>query len=236
MRGLTLSLLAAGLLAVPAVAQDPKDSKEEVLVKPTDDRRDLTLLKRLSDGSLLHEGAGLTYTIPKDWKEIPPHRLQRKIDTRIMTVLGIERADRDLVASIYWTPLEPNRRLSDFVRDAAGPAGEFGEEYETLKTVYGKEKVTLPARVKVKDFDVYKINVKGGPDRGGKYDGTLFVFEVKPKEVTWLVRVRVSYPKGEKGAADKVVDEVVEGFTRYTGEVKGPAVTPELGPPPKKID
>jgi hypothetical protein len=236
MRGLALSIVAGGLLAGPVVAQESKDPKEEVLVKPTDDRRDLTLLKRTPDGSLLHEGAAVTYTIPKDWKEIPPHRLQRKIDQRIMTVLGIERADRDLVASIYWMPMDPIRKLSDFVRDAAGPAGEYGEEYETLKTVYGKEKVTLPTKVKVKEIDVYKINVKGGPDRGDKYDGTLFVFEVKPKDVTWLVRVRVSYPKADKGINDKVADEVINGFARANVESTAPPVAPEVGPAPKKVD
>ena len=236
MRGLTLSILAGGLLAGPVGAQGPKDPKEEVLVKPTDDRRDMTLLKRLPNGALLHEGAGITYTIPKDWKEIPPHRLQRKIDTRILTVLGIERADRDVVASIYWVPMDPIRKLADFVRDAAGPAGEYGEEYETLKTVYGKDKVTLPTKFKLKEFDVYKMNVKGGPDRGDKYDGTLFVFEVKPKDVPWLVRVRVSYPSAEKGISDRAADEVINGFARSTGEVPAPPVAPEVGPAPKKID
>ena len=184
----------------------------------------------------MHEAARLTYTVPKDWKEIAPHRLTRKIDPRIMTILGIERADRDLVASIYWVPMTPTRKLSDWVRDAAGPDGEYGEEYETLKAVYGKDKVTLPAKVKVKDFDVYKINVKGGPDRGDKYDGTLYVFEVKPADVTWLVRVRVSYPKADKGINDRIAEEVINGFGRASGEPTALPVAPERGPMPKKVD
>lgn len=241
MRVLPLSLVAAGLTAGLAAAQDPtKDAKEEVLVKPTDDRRDLTLLKRLSDGALLHEAARVTYTLPKDWKEIPPHRLARKIDPEIMTVLGIERADRDYVTSIYWIPMAPLKKLSDWVRDAAGPDGEYGDEYETLKTVYGKTKVTVPTKIAVKDFEVYKMNVEGGPDRGDKYDGTMYVFAVKPADRTWLVRVRVSYPKPGKGpndkaANDKVAEEVINGFARAAGEPTAPAVVPEVGPTPKKV-
>jgi hypothetical protein len=54
--------------------------------------------------------------------------------------------------------------------------------------------------------------------------------------VTWLVRVRVSYPKADKGVNDKVAEEVIDGFARATGEPAGTTVAPERGPMPKKVD
>jgi hypothetical protein len=199
------------LLAIPVVRA--QDAKEEVLTKPFEDRRDLTLLKRIAEKTFVHEAARVAFTVPEGWKEIRPHRLARKIDQRISTVLGIERADRDLVASIYWIPMNPRETLSFWVRDTES-GGEYGEEYETLKTVYGKDRVTKPVVVKHGAFDVYRMNITGGPDRGEKYDGALLVFEVESGGTHWLIKARVSFPKGEKGRNDQFANEVLDGFTR----------------------
>lgn len=194
------------------VAQDgAKEAREEVLSKPTDDRRDLTLLRRLSDNTLVHDGSMLAYKKPTGWDEIRPQRLQRKIDVRSMTALGIERSDRDMVATIYWVQLNPTKKLYDFVRENSSE-GEYGEEYETLRAVYGKDRVSLPTKVRVNDIDMYKMSISGGPDRGDKYDGCLYVFAKTEKEITWLVRVRVSFPKAAKGTNDQFAEEVIKGM------------------------
>jgi len=210
---LAILLLAAGL---PVAAQDPtpaKDPKkgEEVLTKIPDDRRDYTLLRRVTESTFVHESAGVSYTVPEGWKEIRPHRLQRSIDTKLSTVLGIERADRELVASLYWLQMAPDQTLSRWVRETA-TGGEYGEEYETLKVVYGKDRVTAPVRFRHNGFDVYRINIAGGPDRGDKYDGILFVFAVDHGGATWLIKARISVPKGDRARNDAWAMEVLNGF------------------------
>jgi len=193
------------------VAQD----KEEAPARPVDDRRDLTLLRRLTEKAYLHDAARVTFTIPDDWKEIRPHRLNRKIDPRISTVLGIERADRETVASIYWIPMNPDQKLSHWVRESlAGSPPEYGEEYETLKAIYGKDHVTKPERFRSGDFDVYRINITGGPDRGDKSGGALFVFAVESGGATWLIKARVSSVKGDRSQSDASALEVIQGFGR----------------------
>lgn len=219
MSPLRLVLIAVALATPTLVAQEaakgpPKD-KEEVLTRPLDDRRDLTLLRRVTETTFLHEAARVSFTVPAGWKEIRPHRLSRNIDPRIITVLGIERSDRELVASLYWVPMNPDQRLSNWVREtAAGTPAEYGEEYETLKTIYGKDHVSTPVRSRSGPFDVYRINITGGPDRGDKYDGALFVFSVESGGATWLIKARVSFPKGDRARNEAWAMEVLQGFKR----------------------
>jgi hypothetical protein len=212
-----LTAMLAGPAALPAqdkakeTAKDPALAKEEIAVAPIDDRRELTQLKRVSENTFVHEAAQVSFTVPQGWKEIPPHRLSRNIDPRIITLLGIERSDRELVASIYWIPMNPDQDLSRWVRDTP-VGGEYGEEYETLKTVYGKDRVTIPTRIKSGPFDVYRINITGGPPGPEKYDGTLFVFAVESGGTTWLIKARISYPRGDKSQTDAWAMEVLQGF------------------------
>jgi hypothetical protein len=217
---LCLPLLVAGL----AVAQDPKDKKpvDDVFTRPQVDRRDQTLLKRVSEKTYVHEAAQVAFTVPEGWKEIYPHRLERKIDPRITTVLGIERPDGELVASLYWMQMGGGQALSYWVRETAD-RGEYGEEYETLKTVYGKDHVSAPVRSRSGPFDVYRINITGGQDRRDKYDGVLFLFAVESGGANWLVRVRITLPKGDKARNDAWAQEVLGGFTKVPG------------PPPVKV-
>ena len=210
LRNCLLSAALAAALGAPALAQE---TREDVLTQPFEDRRDLTLLKRVTERTFVHEVARVSFTVPAGWKEIRPHRLARRIDPRISTVLGIERGDRDLVASIYWIPLDPGAKLSEWVRDTP-VGGEYGEEYETLKAVYGKDRVTTPARLRHDPFDVYRINIAGGPDRGDRYDGALFVFAVESGGATWLVKARVSFPKGDRARNEAWAMEVLQGFKR----------------------
>jgi len=210
-----LVLFAALFGSSAASAQDPaKDpAKEEVLARPLDDRRDVTLLRRVTETTFVHEAARVSFTVPDGWKEIRPHRLNRKIDPRISTVLGIEWADRELVASIYWMPMNPGQGLAHWVRETpTGSPPEYGEEYETLKTVYGKDHVTTPVRLRSGPFDVYRINITGGPDPADKYDGVLFVFAVESGGATWLIRARVSFPKGDRARTDAWAMDVLQGF------------------------
>lgn len=214
-------VLILGLAAPLSAQTEPKTppppstgTKEEVLLKKDDDRRDLTLLKRLNGNTFLHEGAKTTYAIPDLWHEIRPYRLKRDFDQRVSTVLGIERKDRDMVATIYWMPIPVGAKFSDWIRTTE-IAGEFGEEYETLKVVYGADKVSKPDKMTYGNFDVIKMNVKGGPDRGEKYDGTMFLFEVNGVEGRWIVKIRVSFPKTDRTeVSDKWSEEVLGGFAR----------------------
>ena len=221
-----LSLIPLLVVVPVTLAQVPKDTKEEVLTKPLEDTRDLTNLKRINERAFVHVPTGVAYTIPEGWKEIRPHRLDRKIDKRINTVLGIEHGPRDHVASLYWIQMNPSQKLSDWVRDTAAPiSGEYGEEYETLKAVYGKDRVTVPVKMKHGPFEVYRIYINGGPERGEKYDGTLFVFEFERGGTHWLLKARVSFPKGERSVNDQFATEVLQGYT---------LMPDKAGPEPKK--
>ncbi len=205
-------LIASALVALPSAYG--QDVKEDVLTRPSEDRRDYTLLKRLSERAFLHEPTGVVYAIPKGWQEIRPHRLERKIDKRINTILGIESHGRDLVASLYWLQMPATRKLSDYVRLKADPTnGEYGEEYETLKAVYGKDRVTKPALMKYGPFEVYRMHISGGPERAEKYDGSLLVFEVDRNDKRWLIKARISFPKGDRAATDPIVAEVLQGYS-----------------------
>jgi hypothetical protein len=217
-------VIAGAVGGSPAVAQDRKDTKEDILEKPHDDPRDLTLLKRVTETTFIHQLAGITYTVPTGWKEIRPHRLERKIEQRISTVLGIERSDRDLVASLYWIPINPGQKLSNWINDTPDARGEYGEEYETLKVVYGKERVTLPVKSKLGAFEIYRININGGPDRGDRYDGSLVVFSVESLTTTWMMKARISFPKGEPAKNNQFVMDVLDGYNRVPEKPGEPVV------------
>ena len=47
------------------------------------DHQNLTLLRRITERTFIHEAARVSYTVPEGWKEIRPHRLERKIDVRV---------------------------------------------------------------------------------------------------------------------------------------------------------
>lgn len=218
-----IPLAAMCAASSPASAQDPKspprNDKEEVLTKPLDDRRDQTLLRRVSGRMLVHEAARVSYTIPDGWKEIPPQRLARSIDPQISTVLGVENPERELIATLFWIPMNPGRNLSYWVRDTA-IKDEFGEEYETLKAIYGAARVSAPVRFKHGPFDIYRINIRGGPDGGKQQDGTLFIFEVESGGTThWLLKARVTYPKPDWGRNDDYAMEMLDGYRRLSEKV-----------------
>jgi hypothetical protein len=227
------SFLALTIVACASTALTlAQDSKDDPLKKTSEDHFDLTPLKRVTDRTFMHETANVSFTIPEGWKEIRPHRLQRSIDPRVSSVLGIERADYDMVASIYWSPIAPNQKLSDWIRDTPRD-NEYGEEYETLKAVYGKSRVTVPVKRKYRDLELYRIDISGGPDRGEKYDGTLLIFGVESKGTNWLIRARVSYPKaGERGRNDTAVTAVLEGFNQMPPKSGTEFKKPEIEPVP----
>jgi hypothetical protein len=205
-----LCLAIAGLPL--ASGQVPK-AKDDVLTR-VDHASDTTLLKRITEKTLVHEPTLVAYTNPEGWKAMPPHRMERTIDKRISSKLEIEDTKRDLVASLYWIQMTPTQNLSEFIRDMPAPGtGEYGEEYETLKTIYGKDHVTVPTKFKHGPFEVYRVYIYGGPERGEKYDGTLFVFEVERDGKKWLVKARVSFPKGERSVNDQYAMEVLQGYS-----------------------
>jgi hypothetical protein len=220
-----IPLAAACVGPAAASAQGPKDVKEEVLTKPFDDRRDLTLLRRVSDNVFMHELARVSFTVPKGWEEIPPQRLARRIDPRVSTVLGSEKDGRSLVATLYWMPMTPGQKLSEWARDIE-IGGEYGEEYETLKAVYGKDRVSTPAKVRHGPFDVYRIAITGGKERAGRLDGTLYVFEVENPNDRWLLKARISTPNAEKAAGEKYAAEVLNGYALASDPPKDQAKTP----------
>lgn len=233
-RCLLLVPLAIGLTAASAAraqpaktAPDPTDPKSYVPTQVHEDPRDLTNLPKVGDRTFRHTLSKVEFTLPDGWKEIRPHRLPRTIDTDRGSVLGIERPargrDREWVASLYWIRLNPGQTLADYVRTEL-VRGEYGEEYETLKAVYGAGQVSIPRAERLGTADVYRIDITGGP--GAMESGCLFVFAVQGEGATWLLKARVTFPKGdEKAAAD-----VINGYKLPPGagvKAKAPAAEGE---------
>ncbi|MCS6898116.1 MAG: hypothetical protein NZM29_09100, partial [Nitrospira sp.] len=161
----------------------------------------------------LHELAGLTFTVPPGWKEIKPSRLSRKIDPRVNTVLRLDDPERDMTVAIYWLPLAGSEKVADWVREGSGDR-EYGEEYETLKTIYGGQRVSLPTRVRSIPFEPYRISIKSSTESGLKYDGALFLFEVGAGRTTFLVRLRFMYPAGDSLIHEQAMMDVLKGFAK----------------------
>ena len=92
--------------------------------------------------------------------------------------------------------------------------GEYGEEYETLKAVYGRDQVTPPLRVTHGAFTVYRINYfipAGGTER---LEGAVLLMPVEAAGAAWLLKARVSYPKADRGRRDEYVLAVLRGYGR----------------------
>lgn len=201
--------VTAGVLAQEP--KSPKILKDDPLPKSVEDPQDITYLRRVAVRTFLHEEAKVSFTVPAGWKEIKPQRLARKIDPRVSAVLRVEAIEKDIVASLYWIPMNPGQRMSDWVRDTP-VAGEYGEEYETLKAVYGPPpKVTLPVKSQVGPFDVYRIDINAS--ERDKYDGVLFLFEVKSGDTNWLLKARISFPKADRPLYEPYVLEVLRGYS-----------------------
>jgi hypothetical protein len=214
-----LVLFTFSVFASLSFGQDPKTDS---LPKNSDERRDQTNLRRVTEKVFVHDLAGIAFKIPEKWEELPPHRLARKIDQRVSTVLSIHQRDADVAASLSWIPLNPGQKLSEFVTDTP-IAGEYGEEYETLRVVYGKDRVSLPVKIKPGEFEIYRININGGPEKGEKYDGTLFLNEVQNGERTWMLKARISFPKGDRTKYDQLAMDVLRGYSRVPAKGgKGP--------------
>jgi hypothetical protein len=65
-------------------------------------------------------------------------------------------------------------------------------------------------------YDVHKVSIYDGHEKGGNFHGTLYAFEVTGKNGKWMVKVRVSFPKGERDFNEKFGLEVMEGFAIRT--------------------
>lgn len=207
-------LLLGSVGPVVARAQGPAGygpgPREVVPTGPSDDRRDLTLVYRVSERTFVHRAAGVSFTVPEGWAATPAHRTARTIDPRPSTVLGVGHAGRAGVALLAWTQLDPGARPADWARGTAA-GGEYGEEYETLKEVYGKDRVTVPDRFGHGRLDGFRIDIRRGPGPGGPGAGTLFVFAAESAGTTWLLKVRVS--SAEEGLHAGHVRAVMAGYT-----------------------
>ncbi|HEX3149716.1 MAG TPA: hypothetical protein VHR66_16695 [Gemmataceae bacterium] len=213
-----LIVLTIGVVGQPiALAQDETPKKDkEAATKPPEDGHDATLLRRITEDTYVHTASHVSFKVPTGWKEIRPHRLRREIDTRISTVLSLRRSDVDLLATLSWMQMAPGQTLSHWVRETADN-GEFGEEYETLKTVYGKDHVTPPVRSKSGPFDVYKMNITGG---AGHNDGALYLFAVESGGATWLIKFRISFPKGDTAMNEKWTQEILSALDKMPADAK----------------
>lgn len=179
----------------------PKTPRADVRTRPPEGLPNLTLISRVSERTLVHDLARVSFTIPAGWTEIPAQRAARKVDRRFSTLLGVQHSDRAMVASMVWTQLEPGDRPADWVREAPAK-GEYGEEYETLKAVYGVDRVSIPARFRNGPFDVYRIDVRGGSRAAGPAASTLFVFFVESRGTTWMLKARVTSTRRDQHEAD----------------------------------
>jgi hypothetical protein len=202
-----LAVAAVAALAGLAVCrlQRPAASVEAA---PPDDRSDL---RRVTDRTVVHGPTRVAFAIPDGWGETGQHPSERKIDRRATSVLRIAWPEREAAASLSWTRLNPGENVGDLVRDT--PAnGEYGEEYETLKAVYGRDQVTAPRRVEHGPFVVYRINYFI-PDGGTRQvEGAVLLLPVDAGGVTWILHAHVTYPKSDRGRRDEYVRAVLGGY------------------------
>ena len=202
-------LAVAALTALVALAicrlQRPAATVEAA---PPDDRSDL---RRETDRTVVHGPTRVAFTIPDGWQETGQNPSERKIDPRATSVLRITWPEREAAASLSWTPLSPIEKVSELVRDT--PAnGEYGEEYETLKAVYGRDHVTVPLRVEHGPFVVYRINYFIPAGDTQRLEGAVLLLPIKAAGVTWMLHAHVSYPKTDRGRREEYVQAVVRGF------------------------
>jgi hypothetical protein len=205
------AVLAAGAAALLAVRLWPPGPPAGAA--PPEDYRDQSGLRRVADRVFVHAPTGVSFTLPDGWQETDAHRLERKIDPRATAVLRADRPDREATATLTWVKLHPNERVRDWVRDTPAD-GEYGEEYETLKAVYGRDQVTPPVRLAHGPFTAYRINYfipTGGTER---LEGAVLLIPVEAGGATWLLQSHVSYPKAERGRRDEYVLAVLRGYGR----------------------
>ena len=55
--------------------------------------------------------------------------------------------------------------------------------------------------------------ISGGPDGSKKHDGALYVFEADRGGQHWLIKARVSFPKGDRSGNEQYGMEVLQGYS-----------------------
>jgi hypothetical protein len=161
-------------------------------------------VQTLPDRTFVHEQSRLMIQLPDGWEIPSPYRLRRQNSS---SVLGFEKEDPRIAATIIWSPMG-TRPWEEVIRATA--EDNKGEEYATLVTVYGKDKVQRPTTMKAGPFTVYKVLIDGGPDKGDA--GVLYLFEVGKGDNRWKVRIRAVYPQLNREEHMKKIEEVISKF------------------------
>jgi hypothetical protein len=152
----------------------------------------------------VHDESKVSLKVSDGWSIVPAYRLRR---TASSTVLGLEKQDPKLVATIIWSPLK--RPFDEVIRDTAD---DRGDEYATLITVYKKEKVQRPTTMQIGPFKVFKVLIDGGPEKDES--GALYLFETGKGDNRWKVKIRAVFPERDREAYIKQVEEVIGSFSQ----------------------
>jgi hypothetical protein len=217
MRVIRYFLIVATIVSLAALVvyrvQRPGTSVEGAAPQLGDDPRDLDQLRRVSDRTFVHGPTRVSFIVPPGWTATEPQRLERQIDRRASSVLRIDWPERETTASLSWVALNAGEKVTDWVREEPA-GGEYGEEYETLRAVYGRDQVTVPRRVAHGTFTVYRINYFIPQDGTDRFDGAVLLLPVEAGGTTWLLKARISYPKADRGRRDEYIQAVLKGYGR----------------------
>jgi len=162
----------------------------------------------LPDRTFIHYESKTGLKVPLGWNIISPYRLRK---TTTSTVMGVEKENPMQSVTVVWSPIG-NRPFSDFIRAAEDK--QLGDEYALLQTVYGEKKVGRPTTFNVGPYMIYKINVDDGPDRDGKFAGTVYLFEAGTGENRWRVKIRAVYPAANREKYVKEVEDFINTLTK----------------------
>jgi hypothetical protein len=161
-------------------------------------------IRTMPDRVYVHEESKVLMRIPDGWTVPAPYRLRKATNS---SILGLEKEDPRIAMTIIFSPLG-NRPWDEVIR--ATPEENRGDEYATLVTVYGKEKLSKPTTMRVGPFTVYKILIDDGPDKGDA--GALYLFETGKADNRWKVRIRAIYPSQNREEYMKQVENVISKF------------------------
>jgi hypothetical protein len=160
----------------------------------------------LPDRTYIHKESKTMLKVPLGWDVVAPYRLRK---TAAASVLGIEKDDPMVSLTVIWSPIG-DRPFGEFIRAAEDQ--NLGDEYATLVTVYGAKKVGRPTTFKVGPYTVYRVAIDDGPDRDGRFVGSVYLFEAGTGDNRWRVKIRAIYPALEREKYVKEIEEIINRF------------------------
>lgn len=182
------------------------------------------------DGRYFHRDSVTQFRPPAEWKMVhPPHRMRDGKPTTTI-VLEKEKWNHHFVATLYWQQMG-SLAWEQIVNTSTDPT-KYGEQYDLLVDIYGKDKVKPPEKSTVGAFDVWKIQVDGGPTPASmseasgettKLDsplvGTIYLFKATgTDDRQWKIKIRGTYPLNRRDDAEKFLLDTVKAFSKIPAD------------------